>query len=994
MKKIFSILAVSSTVFLTAQIAPVAPNKAKLIEKVTTNGVGKPCIAYEKYVLPNGLTLLVHEDHSDPIAHVDVTYHVGSAREQDGRSGFAHFFEHMMFQGSEHVGDEQHFKMVTEAGGTMNGTTNNDRTNYFETVPANYLEMALWLEADRMGFLLDSVTQKKFEIQRSTVKNERGQNYDNAPYGLLWEKIGEAMYPVGHPYSWQTIGYIEDLNRVNVQDLKNFFMRWYGPNNATVTVAGDVNTADVVKLVEKYFGTIKRGPAVTAMPKAPVTLDKNRCISYEDNVRMAQLSLAWPGVYSWHEDEAALDVLSSIIGDGKSSVFYETFVESEIAERASMFSSTSELAGQIMVNIRAYPGHSLREIDSLVNVAFAKFEKRGVTDDDLQRFKIYIETYMIDQMLSVGDKASTLAYYQTFFGNANLVNKDMERYQRVTKEDVMRVYNKYIKNKAQVCMSIYPKGKVDKARLDNFTPPKRNTDTPEASEYKNLSYVHPTDFFDRSKKPVAGATPVVKSPALWRNTSGNGLRMIGTQSTEVPRTFMMLSISAGHRQENPEQAGIAYLMVKMLDQSTEKREASEIEKQFELLGSEVSISSDNDEIQVYVSALTRNLDATLALVEEKLFHPKFDQQEFDLMKKQQLESVKNMSIQPVSMANLVFNRMVYGENHIMALPSIGTQETVSKLTIEDVKAYYKKMMSPNIARLVVVSDVPKEKMLPKLTFLDRWASTGVSLKTEAELGTPPAGGPTTIYLFNKDKAAQSEIRVGRLGMTYNATGEYYQATVMNYMLGGNFNSRINLKLREEKGWTYGARSGFGGTNYTGTFVASAGVRWDASDSSIVEFVNVIRDYGKSGPTAQELEYTKKAMSQSEALRYEEPLQKLFFLKRILDYNLADDYTIAQNQALQNMNEKDADALAKKWLDPDHMVVAVVGDKARIGDKLAKLGYNVVEVDATGKPMPTTVKEEPKKEEPKPNPPVEETKKKKTKKSKKRTRGAKYDEITK
>src|SRR5689334_16546508 len=252
--------------------------QARLVEKVVKNG-NEIVIPYEKYVLPNGLTVIVHEDHSDPVVHVDVTYHVGSAREEIGKSGFAHFFEHMMFEGSDHVKDKEHFKIVSGSGGTLNGSTNLDRTNYYETVPSNQIEKMLWLEADRMGFLLDAVTQQKFEVQRATVKNERGQNYDNRPYGLAQEAISKAMYPYGHPYSWLTIGYIEDLNSVDVNDLKNFFLRWYGPNNATLTVGGDVKTADVVKLVEKYFGPIPKGPEVNDMPPRVPELTKHRFAS-------------------------------------------------------------------------------------------------------------------------------------------------------------------------------------------------------------------------------------------------------------------------------------------------------------------------------------------------------------------------------------------------------------------------------------------------------------------------------------------------------------------------------------------------------------------------------------------------------------------------------------------------------------------------------------------------------------------------------------------
>ncbi|HTL82946.1 MAG TPA: pitrilysin family protein [Bacteroidia bacterium] len=936
--------------FLFIALTSFAQQKTKLVETVTTNGKDALVIPYTKYLLPNGLTLVVHEDHSDPVVYVDVTYHVGSAREQEGRSGFAHFFEHMMFQGSGHVADEEHFRLISEAGGDLNGSTNTDRTNYFETVPSNYLEMAMWLEADRMGFLLDSVTQQKFEIQRSTVKNERGQNYDNRPYGLVWEKIGEAMYPEGHPYSWETIGYIEDLNRANVQDLRNFFMRWYGPNNATLTIAGDVKTADVLKFAEKYFGTIARGPEVKPMAKMPAVLTSDRCISYEDNIRNPQLTIARPGVATWDADEAPLDALCDIISSGKSSVFYKTFIETKIAKSANMYSATMELAGQIAINIQTYPGHSPHEADSLLNVALAEFEKRGVTDDDVQRYKLTVESYYLDNLTSVQGKGSQLAAYNTFTGNPNMIQKDLDRYKNIKKEDVMRVYNKYIKGKAAVVLTVLPKGHPEmKARPDNFTPPPYKNGTEESAEYKNLVYNRPVDNFDRFVHPVPGPTPVVVIPALWHDTYTNGLKLIGTNSTEIPRTYMQLTISAGHRQEDTASSGTAYLLVKMLDQSTLKHSAADIETKLELLGSDVGISVNSEEITVNITCFTRNIDSTLALVYEKLFQPKFDATEFDLMKRQQLESIANMPTQAGSMASLVFNKMLFGADNIMAYPTIGTASTVNRITLDDVKAYYKKMFSPNISQFITVSDLTKDQLTPKLKPLQDWMSTNAALKPVTAITAQP--GPTKIYLFNKPDAAQSEIRIGRTGIPYDYNGEFYKATMMNYELGGMFNSHINLKLREEKGWTYGAGSGFGGTLYPGYFVAYAGVRYDASDSAVAEFVNVMKDYAANGISDEELQFTKRSISQSEALAYEDPFQKIAYMKRIVYYGLPDNYSQTQNQTLMSLTKPDIDALAKKWIDPDHMVVTVVGDKSKIYDGLLKLGYEVIEVDANGNPMP-------------------------------------------
>jgi len=921
-------------------------SQTKLVEKVTKKG-NELVIPYEKYVLSNGLTVIIHEDHSDPIVYVDVTYHVGSAREQEGRSGFAHFFEHMMFQGSDNVKDEEHFKIVSEAGGTLNGSTTYDRTNYYQVLPSNQLEVAMWLEADRMGFLLDSVTQKKFEVQRATVKNERGQNYDNKPYGLVFEKISAALYPSSHPYSWLPIGYVEDLNRVDVNDLKKFFLRWYGPNNAVLTVAGDVNPAEVIKMAEKYYGSIPKGPAVTAQKLPIPVLDKDRYVSYEDNIRSPQLVFAFPTVAGYDADEPALDVLADIIGGNKSSIFYQNFVKPQSAQFASAFHSTSELGGGMYFMIRAMPDKSLTQIDSMVRASLLQFEKRGVTDDDIKKYQSNFESQMINSLSSVQGKGSMLAAYQTLAGNANYFTKEMERYNKVTKEDVMRVYNKYLKGKGAVVLSVCPKGKPQAAsKPDNFTYPKTQV-APEAAEYKGLTYVKAKDNFDRSKKPAPGANPIIKAPDFWKDNFENGLKIIGAKSDEIPTVTIQINFESGHRYEPIEQAGMSELMTSMMEEGTTKHSAEEISEMLEKLGSDISIYNDGNDIVMYISSLTKNIDATLAIAQEMLFEPKFDEKDFERVKKQNLEAIENRVTSAVTIANNVFARLLYGDKHINGISSLGNKETISKITLDDVKNYYKGAFSSSLSTMVIVGDVSKEQILPKMAFLKKLPQHITSRKFEP---AKPEIDKTKIYFVNKEKAPQSEIRIGFMSLPYDATGDYYKATIMNFPLGGAFNSRINLNLREVHGFTYGARSRFSGGKFAGPYTGSAGVRANATDSSVVEFMKEIKNYVDNGITAEELAFTKSSIGQSEALKYETAQSKAGFIKRILDYELDKSFTDVQSEILKSITKEEINAIAKQQINYNKMVILVVGDKTQNFDKLSKLGYDLIELDADGNPV--------------------------------------------
>ena len=922
-------------------------SQARLVEKVTKKG-NELVIPYEKYVLPNGLTLIVHEDNSDPVVHVDVTYHVGSGREELGKSGFAHFFEHMLFQGSDNVADEEHFKIVTEAGGTLNGSTNRDRTNYYQTVPANQLEKMLWLEADRMGFFLDAVTQKKFEVQRSTVKNERGERIDNVPYGQRFEMIHKHLYPYGHPYSWQTIGYVEDLNRVDVNDLKNFFLRWYGPNNAAIVVAGDVKTAEVVKLVEKYFGSIQRGPAVDAVKVPAPKVESNRYISYVDNyAKLPMLSIAYPTVPDFHKDIPALAALSQVLGQGKTSVLFQQLTKKQLALQASTMNYISELSGELHFVISPYPGKSLAEMEKLFYAALDSFEQRGVTDEDIVKFKGAFESQLINGLQSVAGKATQLAQFQYLTGNPNQIGRRLQEYQAVTKADVMRVYNQYVKGKGAVVLSILPKGQEALiAKADNFTIDTTGYVRPNYG-YEGLTYVKSKDKFDRKKMPGSGPNPVVKVPKFWRKDLPNGAKIIGTENTEIPTVTLSITIPGGHllQANDLSKAGLASMFAAMMNEDTKNYTAEQITIELQKLGSSVSVSSGTDGITFNVQALKKNLAPVLALLQERMFNPNFTEEAFSRIKKQRLEAFKQMKAQPAAVADAVFAKLNYGANHILGIEQSGTEATVKNITLEDIKNYYNNYMTSVGAKVVVVGDIKEAQILPALSFLNKLPKKKISLP---KVDATPQVEKTKVYMVDVPKSAQSEFRVGyATGLKWDATGDYYRATLANWALGGNFNSRLNLNLREDKGWTYGARSGFSGDEYSGDFEFSAGIRADATDSALVEVMGEVKNYLQNGPTDDDLKFMKSALAQSDARRYETGFQKAAFIGRILDYNLPANYIEQQNKILQKITKEELQKAAQQHIKPEKLNILLVGDKAKILEGVKKLGYEIVELDADG-----------------------------------------------
>ena len=927
-----------------AEEAMELPDGVTFVERVEADG-DEIVIPYSEYVLDNGLKVILHEDDSDPIAHVDVTYHVGSGREDAGRSGFAHFFEHMLFQGSENVADEQHFKIVTESGGTLNGSTNTDRTNYYQTVPSNQLERMLWLEADRMGYVLDAVTQESFEVQRDTVKNERGQRVDNRPYGLIGEKVGEALYPEGHPYSWSVIGYMEDLDRATLNDLKAFFLKYYGPNNATLTIGGDIDKAQTLEWVKKYFGPIPSGPEVTDPDPQMVSLDEDRYISYEDNVQQPLLYMVFPTVHARHPDEAPLDVLANVLGQGQTSILYANLEKTGDAVGVGANHPCAELACTFAIYALPNPssGLSLTDLEAAVRSSIAEIETRGINADDLARVKASIRSSNIYGLETVAGKVRQLAANETYEDNANLIGAELARYDAVTAEDVMRVYNTYIKDQGAVVLSVLPRGTdTAPASADTFTMYERTI--PEVEDVSDVEWTAPVDNFDRSVVPPSGENPSLDAPEVYEFTLANGIPVMGIVNDEVPTTQMRIALDAGQNYETLDTLGLASMTASMLSETSTTMTPEERSNRLAKLGSSVGTYAGGTESGVSVRSLTENLDETVEIAMDTLLNPAFEEADFERLRAQTVEGIKQSKRDPATVAAELFSRRLYGDDTPWAYPSSGTVETVEGLTLDQVREFYAEHYSPQIARVVIVSSLDEAGVREALEPLAQWQGGPVAEAPSYSLPTLEEG---TIYFVDVPDAPQSQIRIGKRSLPYDATGEYYRAGLMNYALGGAFNSRINLNLREDKGYTYGARAGFRGQKDYGAYTAGAGVRADSTLDSIRQFFKEIEDYRENGITDDDITFTKSSIGQSEARQFESPGQKIGLISRMQEYDLDPSYLEDRKSILADLSREDAQEMAWELLDTDEMIVLVVGDKATVYEDLKTLDRPIVELDAEG-----------------------------------------------
>lgn len=914
-------------------------------------------IDYEKYELANGLDVILHEDKSDPIVAVSIMYHVGSNREKPGKTGFAHLFEHMLFQESENIPQDQFFKKVQDAGGTLNGGTWNDGTVYYEVVPKNALEMVMWMESDRMGFLINTVTESAFANQQEVVQNEKRQRVDNNPYGHTRYVIDKNIFPEGHPYNWQVIGELADLQNATVADVKQFYNDFYGPNNATLVIAGDFDTEETKAMIGKYFGEIERKAEVPPLEVQNVTLDKTKRLFHEDNFAQApQLSMVWPAVEEYSTDSYPLQFLAELLSSGKKSAMYRVIEKDKnLSSSYYAYPDTREVAGTFRVVVTANTGVSLDTVELAMFESLAKFEEEGITELDLEQVKASLETGFYNSIGSIQNKARNLAQYNIYAGNPSFISQDIANIKAVTIADVMRVYEKYIKGKPYVITSFVPKGQLELAARDSKQAVVVEEEITENVETKvaalNDQYEMTPSVIDRTVEPAKPEQPALKIPESWTVELSNGMNVYGIEQNEVPLVNFSLVIEGGHYLDAIDKNGVANLLSDIMMEGTANKTPEELEEAIELLGARINIYTGNYSMVISGNTLSRNFGKTMDLVEEMLLEPRWDEEELVRLKSSTINSIQRNEARPTAIASDVYNKMLYGEDHIMAYDAYGTVEQVEAITMEDLKNYYSQNFSPSITNFNIVGAITKTEAVAELADLEsRWADKEVAMP---DYTTPAARDKSGLYFVDIPDSKQSVINIGYLSIARDHP-DFYPLEVMNYKLGGSFSGNVNLILREEKGYTYGARTYFSGNKYNGTFTASSSVRTNATYESVQIFKEEIEKY-REGISEEDLEFTKNAMIKGNARRFETQRALLGMLSEMSTYDLPADYIRQEEEVIRNMTLERHKELAQQYLDPTRMGYFVVGDGATQFERFEDAGFDeVMLIDKDANPVNTPV----------------------------------------
>jgi zinc protease len=938
-KLVLLLALLTTTVALQAQKAPKAKNTFSL--------------PYEKFTLSNGLEVILHEDHSDPIVAVATVMHVGSNREKPGKTGFAHFFEHMSFNDSENTPQGANRKLIPEWGGERNGGTWSDGTIYYEVVPKDAFDKILWIDSDRLGFMINTVTKEALEAEKQVVKNEKRERVDNAPYGYTDEIIRTNLYPKDHPYNWTVIGSLPDLQAATLDDVKEFYDLYYGANNATLVIAGDIDVKETRKKVEQWFGEIRKGPEVKAMKPMPVKIAQTKALYFEDNfARLPELRMVYSTVENYHKDMYALDVLAALLSGSRKSPLYKIVVEEKKqAPGISTSNNSNEIAGEFVIRVRANASTSLDEVKKSIDEGLARFEKDGFTDNELQRIKAEQETSLYQGIGTVLAKASTLAQDNEFNGDPAFVIKAAEFTNAVTREDVMRVYTQYIKGKNYLMTSVVPKGQTNLMVTNSTQATVWQEQIVAGVQNENVSrgteaQVEKTKTkFDRSE-PAFGKAPLFKMPEIWDAKLKNGIRVIGVENSEIPLVSFDITIPGGHSFDALEKAGAANLMAQLMMQGTAKRTPAELEEALGLLGSTIFIQCTAEEIRLTGNCLAKNFEQTFALAKEMLLEPRWDAVEYERLKKALETNLKGTEANAQAIANRTFNKLLYGSKHILGVPVNGTLQTAGNITMDDLKGYYQTYLSPSNATLHIAGAVDKTTALKTLSTLETvWAPKEVK---KVSLPDPQSVAGGNVYFIDFPDAKQSVIYAGSLALSANDANSS-KLDFANEILGGGSSGKLFQTLRIEKGFTYGAYSFVNKTNMKAPFAVTTSVRSNATLPSLQIIEGMLKDYGTNF-SDNEVAITKNKILKSNTLAYESLGSKLGLLREISKYGKSKKFVEDDQKELMNMTLADFKTIINKYMTEKDQFYLIVGDKATQLKEVTQLKGKVIQLDSSGGPL--------------------------------------------
>ena len=879
-------------------------------------------IAFEKHTLSNGLDVILHQDRSIPVAAVNVWYHVGSKDEELGRTGFAHLFEHIMFRGTKHH-KASHFEPLQKIGATLNGSTTGDRTNYWEDVPSNYLELALWLEADRMGFLLDALDQDGFDTERDVVKNERRQSYENRPYGMAQWHIQQALFPLPHPYHWMTIGSQEDLDAASLEDVMDFFRRYYSPSNASLSIAGDIDTGEALQLAERYFGDLDPGPAVRRIARADSPLTGRVDLEMTDRVTLPRQYSVWLAPANLSGDDDASDILRSILADGQSSRMYRSLVyEKQIAQSASVSYYAAEIAGQFRMELTPAPGHSLDEVEEAAEEVVAGIATDPPTDEEFERAinRIEMQHYRtLSRVGGFGGRADALNYFNVFTGDPDRLNRVMDDYRRVTKDDVLRVHRR-IMDAGQVRMRVYPERPLTSAALT----------------------------VDRTAQPDGGPTPAFIPPTPERGRLSSGMEVIVAGKRELPLVSFALTARAGATGDPAGLPGLSSFTATMMDEGTATRSSQEISAAFEHIGTRLATEARKELTLLTAETLNRHWRHALGLAADVARNANFPEHELERVRRERLTDLRRAKDDAGFIAESNFGTLVFGAGSPYAHSNLGSEAAVEAVQRSDMVARHAEGLRPDRLCLLVAGDITlDDAMAAAEEHFGDWQAPSEPpvVISGADLGNRGAG--PHIYLIDKPGAAQSVIRAG-MPLFERGHSDYMALSVLNYAFGGQFSARLNQNLRQDKGYTYGYNSGISWYNAPSLLSSGGSVQTAVTREAVVETLKEFADISGERPlTAEELHNAQTGLRLGYPAGFERPAQLLGQLVTLAQFGLPDDYFRTFEERLADVSLSDTHRVGGEYLAPDRLTILVVGDRQQVEEPLRELGYGLTVLDAEG-----------------------------------------------